>query len=81
MLPAWLYGGSKAITLRNDMSRESSCTCSCSVGALVAVVMSYAINQSFWWALLHAFCGWMYVLYWLLTYTKVLEWINQFVVR
>lgn len=61
--------------------RSSKVNVSCSVGGIVAVILSYAINESFWWALLHAFCGWFYVMYWLLSYTDILEWIRQFVVR
>lgn len=34
-----------------------------SVGALIAALLSYEHNHSVAWAILHAFCGWFYVLY------------------
>ena len=50
------------------MSNEEKPGCSCSVGAvsvgsILAAFLSVVLNQSFWWALLHFFCGWFYVLY------------------
>lgn len=34
-----------------------------SLGAAMAVVLSWNINQSVGWALLHGMCGWFYLLY------------------
>lgn len=47
------------------MASESNNTRSAgiSVGAIIAAVLSAALNHSFWWGLLHFFCGWFYVLY------------------
>ena len=42
---------------------NSGAGCSFGIGSVVAVVLSAALNHSFWWALLHFFCGWLYVLY------------------
>lgn len=36
------------------------------IGNILAAVISAALNHSFWWGLLHFFCGWLYVLYALL---------------
>lgn len=33
------------------------------LGSVCSVVISVALNQSFWWAVLHFFFGWLYVLY------------------
>lgn len=33
------------------------------IGCVVAAVVSAALNHSFWWGLLHFFCGWLYILY------------------
>lgn len=33
------------------------------VGSVVAVIISAALNHSFGWGLLHFFCGWFYVIY------------------
>jgi hypothetical protein len=49
-------------------------------GSVVAVMMSYAINKSLLWAIFHCICGWMYVCYWLFTYTDISNWINSWVV-
>ena len=40
--------------------------CGCSVGGLLAVVLSWATNHSILWAIFHFFCGWLYVIYWIL---------------
>lgn len=45
----------------------------------IAFSMSYALNKSIIWALLHAFCGGWYVLYWLFSYTNYSEYINSWV--
>ena len=37
------------------------------VGKLLAFVMSLARNGSIGWAIIHLFCGWFYVIYWLVT--------------
>ncbi len=37
------------------------------LGSIIAVVMSWTRNQSLLWALIHAFLGWLYVIYYVLT--------------
>lgn len=34
-----------------------------SLGMAVAAIISYSINHSIFWAILHACCSWWYVLY------------------
>ncbi len=46
---------------------------------IIAVLMSYSVNKSLGWAVLHFLCSWMYVVYWLLNYTGICEWVNSFV--
>lgn len=48
---------------------------------VIAVILSFTISKSVLWCFFHYFCGWLYVMYWLLRYTGVCEYINQFVVR
>ena len=79
MLPAWLYGGLKAIISRIKMNTKYNC--SDSLGAVTSVLLSYAINKSVLWAFFHAACGWMYVLYWLLKYSKAIDFINDYLVK
>ena len=31
------------------------------IGAIVAACLSWSANHSFWWAVFHAWCGWLYV--------------------
>ena len=35
------------------------------IGGLTAAGLSYAVNHSFWYAVLHFFCSYFYVAYWL----------------
>jgi hypothetical protein len=37
------------------------------VGSALAVVISWSLNQSILWALLHGFFGWIYVIYFAVT--------------
>lgn len=39
-----------------------------SLGAIVAVGLSWSLNHSIWWGLFHAMCGWGYVVYYFLFY-------------
>ena len=49
-------------------------------GGIIGIAMSYAINKSLIWAFLHGCCGWIYVLYWLFSYTDFRAWVLQWVV-
>ena len=33
------------------------------LGSILAIVLSWSRNKSILWAILHAFCGWLYVIY------------------
>lgn len=35
------------------------------LGAILAVIISWSINYSVLWAILHGFFGWLYVLYYI----------------
>lgn len=37
------------------------------IGKILAFCLSLSRNGSIGWAILHTFCGWFYVIYWLLT--------------
>jgi len=49
---------------------SSSAGCEIGLGSVVAVILSAALNHSFWWGLLHFVFGWIYVLYAVLFRTK-----------
>ena len=53
------------------MSESSSSSGGClGLGSVVSVVLSVALNHSFWWGLLHFCLGWLYVIYVALLRTK-----------
>lgn len=33
------------------------------MGGVLAMIVSYSVNHSIWWAILHGFCSWGYVVY------------------
>ncbi len=37
------------------------------VGSIIAIVASWSRNKSVLWAIFHAFCGWAYVIYYIIT--------------
>ncbi len=46
---------------------EASIGGSLGLGAVIAVIASWSRNQSVLWAIIHAFLGWFYVIYFVLT--------------
>ena len=53
----------------SDSNNSSSGGC-IGIGSACAVILSVALNHSFWWAVLHFIFGWFYVLYAVLFQTK-----------
>ena len=37
------------------------------LGSILAAILSWTVNHSILWAILHFFCGWFYVIYWAIT--------------
>lgn len=33
------------------------------LGGLLSVILSSALNHSFWWGCFHFLCGWLYIIY------------------
>ena len=52
-----------------------------SIGFLLAIFLSYIVNHSILWCILHAILGWMYVVYWLIVYSNLSNYINEFLMR
>lgn len=50
------------------MSRQSTVTTSGELGGVIASVLSYLKWHSVKYAILHFFCGWVYVIYHLIAY-------------
>lgn len=42
-------------------------------GSVFAGVLSFAVNKSVIWAILHMLCGWVYVTYWVCSYSNIIE--------
>ena len=40
------------------------------LGSVIACIISYALNHSFGWAILHFLFSWLYILYAVISYTK-----------
>lgn len=37
-------------------------------GTVIAIILSWNVNHSIVWAILHGMFGWLYVIYWVLKY-------------
>lgn len=40
------------------------------LGGLLAVLLSWVVNHSVLWCILHFICGWFYVIYWLIEHSS-----------
>lgn len=52
------------------MSKSSTSSNVGCLGAIIACILSVSLNHSFWWAIFHLFCSWVYILYALLCRSK-----------
>lgn len=43
------------------------------LGGLLAVILSWTVNHSIWFAILHFFCSWFYVFYWAIVYSDKIK--------
>ena len=41
------------------------------IGRVLALVLSWSLNKSFGWMILHYIFGWFYVIYWLFEYSDL----------
>lgn len=37
------------------------------LGTVIAAIVSWSVNHSILWAIMHGFCGWLYIAYYLIT--------------
>ena len=49
---------------------EKSVTIGLGLGNAIAVAISWSLWKSIWWALLHGFFGWGYVIYYAIQYQE-----------
>lgn len=45
------------------MDNKEAAGSGCGLGSIIALILSAALNHSFWWAILHGLFGWLYVIY------------------
>lgn len=45
------------------MSENNVTFNACNLGTIIAAVLSYSVNQSIGWRILHGIFGWLYVIY------------------
>jgi hypothetical protein len=48
--------------------KSSSAAGGISLGSLLAVILSWSVNHSVVWCVVHFCCSWLYVIYWLIEY-------------
>ena len=49
------------------------------IGLVLAATLSWISNHSVGWAILHFFCNWFYVIYWLIVKTQFYNWLKTLV--
>ena len=58
-------------------SAKGGFTCSFGIGSVLAAILSYHVNASIAWAILHFICGWFYVLYYLFVHVDLFAWLDK----
>ncbi len=48
-------------------ARDTAAQAGIGLGSAIAVAISWSLNQSILWAIVHGFFGWFYVIYYALT--------------
>jgi hypothetical protein len=46
------------------------------MGQVLAIILSWTVNKSILWCILHFFCSWIYVLYWVFAYSKLIRYLE-----
>ena len=49
---------------RQEGEMESGIKEGLTMGAVIAMILSWEVNHSILWMILHGFCSWFYVIYW-----------------
>ena len=44
-------------------------------GCIIASILSWIVNKSIGWAIVHFFCSWFYVVYWAFAKTRLYDWL------
>jgi hypothetical protein len=55
------------LTGSRKVSNTTTVTTGFTLGTLVAVALSWSVNKSILWAIVHGFLSWLYVIYYFIT--------------
>ena len=56
--------------------RKGGCTINIGcLGFIIAFVLSWIVNKSILWGIIHGICQWFYVIYWVLCRSKLYDWL------
>jgi hypothetical protein len=61
----------------SDSNAKNTVSCSWGVGSVLAAGLSYHVNGSILWAILHFLCGWLYCGWYLLMHTGFLNYLDK----
>jgi len=50
------------------MRQSYSASSGIGFGAAIAITISWSINKSIWWCIIHGVCNWFYIIYYALGY-------------
>lgn len=51
------------------MNKQNNC--GVNIGTIIAVCLSYNLNQNIWWCIIHGMFGWVYVIYYVIKYGNI----------
>jgi len=61
----------------SDSNKRNPFTVTGTSGFVIAIILSWTVNHSVFWAILHLFCGWFYIAYWVCKYSTIIQYIEQ----
>ncbi len=47
----------------SESKKSSAASSGIGFGCALAIAISWSVNKSIWWAILHGICSWFYVIY------------------
>ena len=53
--------------------KGSSASGGIGIGAVIAILLSWQVNHSVFWCIVHALCSWGYVIYWLIAHSYKID--------
>lgn len=51
------------------------------IGRVVAILLSWTVNHSLGWGILHYLFGWWYVIYWMICQSPIENWVREYLMR